>query len=64
MTKVIWRYIPAPSDAAGLVYVHREPGETAQDAADRYFVDHPNSEAALAVVYDTEIGPTAGAVSI
>lgn len=52
MTTAIWRYIPGPTDAAELVHVPCAPGETAQDAAERYFIEHPNADAALAVVYD------------
>ncbi len=54
MTTAIWRYIPGPTDAAELVHVLCAPGEAAQDAAERYFIEHPESDAALAVVYDSD----------
>ncbi len=50
MTTVIWRYLPGPTDAAELVHVPCAPGETAWDAAERYFIEHPDADAALAVV--------------
>ena len=52
MPTAIWRYLPGPTDAAQLVHVSCAPGETALDAAERYFIEHPEADAALAVVYD------------
>ena len=54
MKTAIWRYLPGPTDPAVLIHVPRAPGETAQDAAERYFIEHPDVDAALAVVYDVE----------
>ena len=62
MTTAIWRYLPGPTDAAELVHVPCAPGETAWDAAERYFIEHPDADAALAVVYDVDNeGPLAAA---
>ena len=54
MMAVIWRYLPGPTDPAELVHVPCAPGETAFDAAERYFIEHPDADAALAVVYDVD----------
>ena len=54
MKAVIWRYLPGPTDPAELVHVPCAPGETAWEAAERYFIEHPDADAALAVVYDVD----------